>query len=63
MMLEDQRSRLAEDYLKECEAWKKETLDMKARAAQLKLGDAFSLNAIFLSFSPGSNLFAGLQFK
>lgn len=41
MMIEDQRSRLAEDYLRECEAWHNEALDMKARAARLKLGDAF----------------------
>jgi Flp pilus assembly protein TadB len=38
MMMEDQRSRLAEKYFKECEQWERDAVAMRARGLEMKMG-------------------------
>lgn len=38
MMIEDQRSKLAEAYVKECEQWEQDSIAMRARGLQMKAG-------------------------
>lgn len=38
MMMEEQRSRLAEEYVRECAKWQKEAVGMRARGLEIKEG-------------------------